>query len=182
MCHSSYDYPKVFCENCSLKGHMAENCPRSIKSPNVSKQIHVPKRKVLEVRILDKVNVPDVLYEKHIAKEQVTMKIAIDLSQNRKQSDPKSGEIFTNTVFENPKRLVKCKVLKHDRKNFHSQVIFVSEEMLKSFECKKDKKNREWSAKNNEKCYAVFASKNKNFHLLTEFLGYDVKFVCDAEE
>ena len=95
MCLSSNDYPKVFCENCSLKGHMAENCPRSIKSPNVSKKIDVSKRKVLEVKILDKVNVPNILYEKHISKQQLTTKIAIDLSQNRKQSDPKTGEIFT---------------------------------------------------------------------------------------
>ena len=180
MCLSSNDYPKVICEKCSFKGHMAENCPRSMKSTNMSKQIHAPKRKVLEVKILDKVSVPNILYEKHISKQQLTTKIAIDLSQNRKQSDPKTGEIFTNTVFENPKRLVKCKVL--NQKNFLSQVIFVSEEMLKSFKCKKDQKTREWSAKENEQCYAVFAGKNRNFHLLTEFLGYDVKFVCNAEE
>ena len=153
----------------------ARSCPRP--------QSHFSDKRVLKVKRLAKVAVPDILREKHIAKTPVTQKIAKDLSKKRKQSCHETGEIFTNTVFDNPKVLVKSKVLNHDWNKSHGQVIFVSEKKLKTFQCKKNQKTSDWTAQEIEPRHALFASKAKSFHLLKEFLEYDeVNFVCDVEE
>ena len=135
-------------------------------------------KRVLTVEILEKVKVPDILREKHIAKPPVTLKIAKDLSKIRKQSCNKPGGIDTNTVFEDPKVLVMSKVLSHDWKK--GQVIFVSEKKLKTFQCKKNQETGDWTPQEIEPRHALFA---KDFHLLKEFLQYDeVNFICDVEE
>ena len=157
------------------KKSRARSCPRP--------QSHFSDKRVLKVKRLAKVAVPDILREKHIAKTPVTQKIATDLSKKRKQSCHETGEIFTNTVFDNPKVLVKSKVLNHDWNKSHGQVIFVSEKKLKTFQCKKNQKTSDWTAQEIEPRHALFASKAKSFHLLKEFLEYDeVNFVCDVEE
>ena len=143
-------------------------------------QTHISDKKVLKVKRLAKMKVPDVLREKHIAKPPVNLKIAIDLSEKRKQSCNKT-KINANTVFEDPKGLVKSKVLNHDWKK--GQVIFVSEKKLKTFQCKKNQKTSDWTAQEIEPRHALFEGKAKSYHLLKEFLEYDeVNFVCDVEE
>ena len=140
-------------------------------------QTHISDKRVLRVKRLAKVKVPDILREKHIAKPPVNLKIARDLSKKRKQSCNKT-KINANTVFEDPKGLVKSKVLNHDWKK--TRVIFVSEKKLKTFQCKKNRKTSDWTAQKLEPHHALFA---EDFHLLKEFLEYDkVNFVCDVEE
>ena len=154
----------------------SRSCPKT-KTPPISD------KRVLKVKRLAKVKVPGILRGKHIAKRPLTEKKAKDLSEKRQQSCLKTGEISTNTVFEDPKGLIKSKVLNHDWKNFPGQVIYVSEKKLKTFQCKKKKKTSDWTAHEIEPRHALFASKAKNFHLLKEFLDYDeVNFVCDVEE
>ena len=157
------------------KKSRTRSCPRP--------QSHFSDKRVLKVKRLAKVAVPDILREKHISKTPVTQKIAKDLSKKRKQSCHETGEIFTNTVFDNPKVLVKSKVLNHDWNKSHGQVIFVSEKKLKTFQCKKNQKTSDWTTQEIEPRHALFASKAKSFHLLKEFLEYDeVNFMCDVEE
>ena len=178
--NESRTIPKQVVQAVDKKKHQAKksrarSCPRP--------QSHFSDKRVLKVKRLAKVAVPDILREKHISKTPVTQKIAKDLSKKRKQSCHETGEIFTNTVFDNPKVLVKSKVLNHNWNKSHGQVIFVSEKKLKTFQCKKNQKTSDWTAQEIEPRHALFASKAKSFHLLKEFQEYDeVNFVCDVEE
>ena len=134
------------------------------------------------------VKVPIILLDKHIVKPPITQRKAKDLSEKRKQSCLESGEVFTNTVFEGPKFLVKCKVLQQQQQNqnrerFHGQVILVSEKKLKTYQCKKNRETSDWTAQEIQPHHAFFAGKSKNFHLLKEFRDFDhVNFVTDNEE
>ena len=60
------------------KKSRTRSCPRP--------QSHFSDKRVLKVKRLAKVAVPDILREKHIAKPPVNLKIARDLSKKRKQS------------------------------------------------------------------------------------------------
>ena len=152
-----------------------QNKHRTKKSKALSfpkPQTHISDKKVLKVKRLDKVKVPNILRMKHISKPPVTQKIAKDLSKKRKQ------KIFTNTVFEDPKGLIHAKVLNSDWKK--GREVFVSEKKLITFQCKKNQKTSDWTTQKLEPRHALFA---KNFHLLSEFREYDeVNFVCDVEE
>ena len=90
--------------------------------------------------------------------------------------------VVKNHVFEDPKVLIRARVIDPSWKKYHNKVIFVSEQKLKAIQSEKDKKTSKWTAEKIEPCHAMFADKTENYHLLTELLSYDeIKFICPGD-
>ena len=144
-------------------------------------------KKVLKLQRVEGVKevekLPKFILDKHIARLPLTENRAIFMSRNRKQSCLETGKmVVKNHVFEDPKVLIKARVIDPSWKKYHNKVIFVSEQKLKAIQSEKDEKTSDWTAKEIDPRHAMFADKDKNFHLLTEFLSYDeIKFICPGD-
>ena len=145
-------------------------------------------KKVLKLQRLQGVKevkeLPQFILDKHIALHPLTENKAILKSRNRKQYCLKTGNmVVKNHVFENPEVLIKAIVTDPSWKKYYNKEIYVSAEKLKLIQSEKDKKTSVWTAKEIDPRHAMFADKDKNYHLLTEFLNYDeIKFVGPGDE
>ena len=119
------------------------------------------------------------IVDKHISVLPLDEDRAIHLSNKRKQFCSDTGNmVIKNHVFENPKVLIRARVIDPSWEKYYNKVIYVSKQKLKLIQSEKDIKTSDWTAKEIDPRHAMFADKTENYHLLTEFLSYDeIKFV-----
>ena len=138
-----------------------------------------PKRVLKLQRVGVMKEIHDLIVEKHISKFPLDEDRAIYLSNKRKQFSSETGKmVVKNHVFDDPKVLIKAIVIDPSWEKYYNKEIYVSEKKLNAIQSEKDKKTKNWTAKEIDPRHAMFADKTENFHLLTEFLSYDeIEFV-----
>lgn len=127
-----------------------------------------PLKPRIKLAKLGSIDIPFPLKQKHFI-EDFSETNAISISSNR--SDMSYSFVFKNTVFSEPANLIKCLVLTGLPDEYKNEIVFVSEDKLKAFQCKRQ--NGHWKAKAMDPKYAIFANEEKHFHFISDCLEID---------
>ena len=125
-----------------------------VKSPYKNGYRHIP--------------IPAVLYRRHFHRN-LTRQNALFLSKRRK------GYHVENTVFEDPGKLLECRLVGRNLLGGNSnEVFYVSPKHLQTIQCTYSKKHYKWNkAVDLGYKWAVFKSKEDNYHFEKNCLQYD---------
>ena len=112
--------------------------------------------------------IPPVLYRRHFHRN-LSKQNALFLSKRRK------GDLVENTVFEDPGRLLECRLVGRNLISRNSnEVFYVSPMPLRRIQCYYDKKHYKWTkADDLDYKWAVFKSQNNSYHFEKKCLQYD---------
>ena len=125
-----------------------------VKSPYKNGYRHIP--------------IPAILYRRHFHRN-LNRQNALSLSKRRK------GYLAENTVFEDPGKLLECRLVGRNLLSGNlNEVFYVSPKALQTIQCYYSKKHYKWNkAVDFGYNWAVFKSKGDNYHFEKNCLQYN---------
>ena len=111
--------------------------------------------------------IPHVLFRRHFHRK-ISKQNALKVSINR------PGNLTENTVFENPGKLIECRLVGSNMlSDDESEIFLVSPKPLKTYHCYYCNRNRVWKANDLGYRWAIFKDRCQNYHFANKCLNYD---------
>ena len=150
-----YNTTRVYIENdTSETEEESQEIILRVKSPYKNGYRHIP--------------IPAILYRRHFHRN-LNRQNALSLSKRRK------GYLAENTVFEDPGKLLECRLVGRNLLSGNlNEVFYVSPKALQTIQCYYSKKHYKWTkAVDSGYKWAVFKSKGDNYHFEKNCLQYN---------